>query len=405
MRTRRTRQFGAAALALATGAVLAGCTGSQDTAGTSAGSSTLNVYLYQKPKLFSPLAPANGPDQIVMSMVFDSLLGLDSRSQLQPHLTTAQPTVSPDARTFTFHLKPDLKWSDGKPFTSKDVLFTYNLLANPRSGSAWVGSFAQVKGADAVKKGNADTLSGLTAPDAHTVVIKTTAPNVGAVATLGVLPLLPEHVLGSVPLDRVSKNDFFHRPTVGLGPYRFVTYKTDQYVELKANSRFRSPVNIKRVLLKTVSSDVATAQLGTGEMDLAQISPTDLPAIRKSGNVSVRGIEGIGYTRIAVNQTQKRFADVRVRQALLYAVDRKKIIDKVLAGKGTVVNSSFFGPAAPDDLNPYPYDPAKAKKLLRAAGWDASQPVTLQWVPGQRDRDTTATIVQSQLQAVGVKVS
>lgn len=374
------------------------------TTGGSSASGTLNVYLYQKPKQFSPLEANNGPDQVVMSLIFDSLLGPDASYKLQPHLAADQPTISSDATSFTFKLRSGLKWSDGKPFTSKDVLFTYNLLANANSGSASSSVYSVVEGYDAVKAGTAKTLSGFSAPDASTFVIKTTKPNVGLLGLIGVVPILPEHVLGSVPLDQLAKNDFFNNPKVGMGPYQFVTYKTDQYVELNANPNYRSKVNIAKIFLKPVTSDVATAQLGTGEMDIAQISPTDLPSVNQMKNIKVTAKDGPGYVRMAWNQTSPKFADPRVRQAFLYAVDRKKIVNTVLGGKGTIINSSFMGAALPAGLNDYAYNPTKAKELLKAAAWNPATKITLAWIPGQRDRDTDVTIIQSQLKAVGVDV-
>jgi ABC-type transport system substrate-binding protein len=395
-------------MTLAAGA-LAGCAapgtgGSSTTAGLSA-SGVLNVYLYQKPKQFSPLEAANGPDQAVMSLVFDSLLGPDADYKLQPHLAAEQPIISSDATTFTFKLRPGLKWSDGKPFTSKDVLFTYNLVANANSGSASSGNYSVVEGYDAVAAGTAKTVSGFSAPDDTTFVIKTSEPSIGLLGLAGVVPILPEHVLGSVPLDQLAKNDFFNNPKVGMGPYQFVAYKTDQYVELRANPNYRSKVNIAKVFLKPVTSDVATAQLGTGEMDIAQISATDLPTVQAMKNMAVVAKDAPGYTRIAWNQTKPQYTDARIRQAFLYAVDRKKIVETVLGGKGTVPNDSFVAQPLPAALNDYAYDPAKAKELLKQAGWNPATTVTLGWIPGQRDRDTTVTVVQSQLQAVGVKVA
>jgi len=399
----------AAGIALAAGG-LAGCSGPSTSAGSSpsagsAASSALNVYLYQKPKQFSPLEAANGPDQAVMSLVFDSLLGPDANYKLQPHLAMDQPVISPDATTFTFKLRPHLKWSDGKPFTSKDVLFTYNLVANAASGSASSANYSLVQGYDAVAAGTAKTLSGFSAPDDNTFVIKTSRPSIGLLGLAAVVPILPEHVLGSVPLAALAKNDFFNNPKVGMGPYQFVVYKTDQYVELRANPNYRSKVNIGRIFLKPVTSDVATAQLGTGEMDIAQISATDLPTVQKMKNMTVVAKDAPGYTRIALNQTKPAFADAKIRQAFLYAVDRKKIVDSVLGGNGTVPNDSFVGQTPPAGLNDYAYNPAKAKELLREGGWNPATTVTLAWIPGQRDRDTTVTVIQSQLQAAGVKVS
>jgi len=401
---RRLRRGAAAAVAVAGLVALAACTSDPTSAsgGTGSASDTLSVYLYQKPKVFSPLATANGPDQIVMSLVFDSLLAPDQDFTLQPHLAAALPTLSADSTTYTFKLRPGLKWSDGKPFTSKDVLFTYNLLANPASGSATSGNYATVEGYDAVKAGTAKTLTGFSAPDDNTFVIRSSKPNAGLTATIGSVPILPEHVLGSVPLDRLDTHPFFNQPTVGLGPYTFKTYKTDQYVELTANRAYRSKVNIGTILLKPLTSDVATAQLGTGELDIAQVLPVDAPTVQKMSGVSVDGKDSAGFVRIAVNQAKPMFKDARVRQAFLYAVDRQKLVDKVLSGKGKVINSAIDPEAA--GLQPYAYDPAKAKALLQAAGWKSGTTVTLAWVPGQRDRDTSAAIVQSQLKDVGVNV-
>ncbi|SPT50244.1 ABC transporter substrate-binding protein [Actinomadura madurae] len=388
---------------LAAGA-LAACSSdpTQKSSGGDAG--VLNMYLYQKPKTFSPLAPNNGPDQLVMSFVFDSLYGADASYGLKPHLAAAAPQVSGDAKTITISLKPGLKWSDGTPLTAKDVVFTYTALADPATGSAQAGKFAAVTGAKDLADGKADALEGVTAPDATTVKITTSRPAAGLPGLIGNTPILPEHVLGKVPAKGLGDNAFFTKPTVGAGAFTFVDYKTDQYVELKANPNFRDPVSIKKVFLKPVTSDVATAQLRTGEMDLTQVSPTDLPTVRTMDGVKVVSAKSPGFTRIAVNQSRSRFKDVRVRQALLTAIDRKGLVGKVLGGAGTVVNTSFYGDLASSAGEQYAYDPAKAKSLLSAAGWDASEPVTLSWIPGQRDRDTAATVIQSQLKAVGVNV-
>ncbi|MGH3244562.1 MAG: ABC transporter substrate-binding protein [Spirillospora sp.] len=385
-------------------ASLAACS-SDPTQKTSGGDSgVLNMYLYQKPKTFSPLAPNNGPDQLVMSFVFDSLYGSDASYALKPHLAAAAPEVSGDAKTITLKLKPGLKWSDGQPLTSKDVVYTFTTLADPATGSAQAGKFAAVTGAKALADGKADTLAGLTAPDPATVKITTSRPAAGLAGLIGNTPILPEHVLGKLPAKGLGDNAFFTKPTVGSGAFTFVQYKTDQYVELAANPNFREPVSIKKVFLKPVTSDVATAQLRTGEMDLTQVSPTDLPTVKGMDGVKVVSAKSPGFTRIAVNQSQGRFKDARVRQALLTAIDRKGLVDKVLGGAGTVVNSSFYGDVAASAANAYAYDPAKAKSLLAAAGWDASKPVELSWIPGQRDRDTAVTVIQSQLKAVGVEV-
>lgn len=397
------RRIGAALLLVATLALGSACSDPTATNSGDSGKDTLNIYLYQKPKRFSPLDGPNGPDQQVMSLIYDNLLTVDDQYRYAPRLAEKWD-ASPDGTTYTFHLRKGLKWSDGKPFSSKDVLFTYTILAHPKLGSG--GRLANVAGLKEFGAGQAQSISGLTAPDENTFVIKLAKPDRGFLSAIagGFNHIIPEHVLGSVPLEKIKDHEFWNSPTTGMGPYTFVTYKTDQYVELAANPNFREPVSIKKIFLKPVTSDIATAQLGTGEMDLAQISAIDAKTVEGQPNLKVVTNKGAGFVRIAMNQTQPRFADPRVRQAFLYAIDRKSFVEKSLGGLATVPNSVLLGRFVPEGLNTYDYNPEKAKSLLAEAGWDASKPVTLAWIPGTRDRDDFVTLVQSQLTAVGVKL-
>ncbi|MET0135401.1 MAG: ABC transporter substrate-binding protein [Kibdelosporangium sp.] len=390
---------------IAAAVALAGCTGPQTTTGGATGKSSLNIYLYQEPAgLFSPLAPSSGPDNQVMSFIHEGLLGVDPDYKLQPRLAESY-TVSPDATTFTFKLRQGLKWSDGTPFTAKDVLFTYKLLANPKTTSATAGSYTAVEGVADFVAGRTPDISGFSAPDDSTFVIKAAKPNFGLVALVGAVYIVPEHVLGKEAPDAVAKNPFFRSPTVTIGPYKFVEYKTNQFVHVTANPEYRSPAKIKDVYLKPMTSDAATAQLGNGGIDIASYSPTDLSTVAGFGNVVTQEKPGAGFVRIALNQSKPYFKDVRVRQAFLYAVDRAQVVKTVLAGKGEVRLSNFAKANEPAGLNAYGKDAAKARQLLTEAGWNPEQAVNLQWVHGQRDRDATATIVQSELAAVGVKVN
>ncbi len=395
---------GAVGTAALAAMVLTACSGPSSSSDSGSGSSALNVYLYQEPVgIFGPLAPASGPDNQVQSFISQGLLGVDPSYHLQPVLAQSYQ-VSSDAKTFTFHLRPGLKWSDGKPFTSKDVLFTYDALANPKTGSAAAGSYTAVQGVSDFVAGKASSISGFATPDANTFVIKASKPDYGLLALIGSSFIIPEHILGKDSPEQLGKSSFFRHPTVSIGPYKFVTYKTNQYVHVTANKNYRTPPKIKDVYLKPVTSDVATAQLGNGGIDIASYSPSDIKTVQGFNNVATQVKPGAGFVRIALDQAKPYFADARVRQAFLYAVDRQQIVKSVLDGNGSVQLSDFYAKNAPSNLNPYAYNPAKAKQLLKAAGWDFHRTVELEWVHGQRDRDETAQIVQSQLGAVGVKV-
>jgi ABC-type transport system substrate-binding protein len=401
---RRKLLAGAAGAAAAT-LLLTGCTGPKTADTTTAARSSINVYLYQEPAgVFGPLSPGSGPDNQVMSFLDEGLLAIDPHYKLQPKLAESYQ-VSADATTFTFKLRKGLKWSDGTPFTSKDVLFTYQQLANPKTTSATAGTYTAVAGVSDFVSGKASTISGFSAPDDNTFVVKAAAPNIGLVALIGTAYIIPEHILGKDAPEAIAKDPYFRAPTVTVGPYTFVDYKTNQYVHVTANPQYRNPAKIKDVYLKPMTSDVATAQLGNGGIDIASYSPTDAGTVAGFSGVTTQESPGGGFVRIALNQTKPYFKDVRVRQAFLYATDRAQIVKTVLAGKGEVRTSDFAKANEPAGLNPYTKDVAKAKQLLADAGWDPNQTINLQWVHGQRDRDSTATIIQSELAAVGVKVN
>jgi peptide/nickel transport system substrate-binding protein len=372
-----------------------------------ASGTTLNIYLYQKPKNWNPLAPPNGPDTQVETLIYDALLMVNDNYAYEPRLAQNW-TASGDARTFTFNLRPGLTWSDGEPFSSRDVVFTYKLLANPASGSGQASKFDHVVGIADYRNGATPDVAGFRAPDDNTFVVELDQPNAAFISSISwpFYGILPEHILGSADLKTLSDNPFFLNPTVGMGPFTFVQYQTDQFVELKKNPNYRTPVAIDHLFLKPVTTDVATAQLEKGEMQLVQISPTDLDRVKAIPGVKIDSKAGPGVILMAVDLNQPYLQDKRVRQAMLYAIDRAGIVGQVLAGQASITNTHVMGPpeAIPPGLTQYEYNPDRASSLLQEAGWDPSQVIKIQWIPGIRDRDATVQIVQAQLQAVGMKV-
>jgi len=372
------------------------------------GANTLNIYLYQKPKNWNPLAPPNGPDTQVLTLISDVLLMVNDKYEYEPRLAEKW-TASTDAKTFTFNLRSGLKWSDGEPFSSKDVVFTYRLLANPASGSAHSAKFDHVVGIADYRSGKATDVAGFRAPDPNTFVVELDQPNAAFISSISwpFYGILPEHTLGTADIKTLGDHPFFKNPTIGLGPFRFVRYETDQFVELEKNPNYRGSVGFDRVFLKPVTTDVATAQLEKGEMQLVQISPTDVDRLKSVASVKIESKPGPGIILMAVDlDGAPHLKDKRVRQAMLYAIDRAGIVNSVLAGQASITNTHIMGPAGaiPADLQKYEYSPDKARQLLKDASWNPDQVIKIQWIPGIRDRDATVQIVQAQLQAVGIKV-
>lgn len=388
------------------------CTGPQTTGtggqgGEGGGGSAVNVFLYQKPKgVFSPMAPASGPDFYVQSMVFMPLMQPGPDLQLAPRAAKSME-ASEDAKTFTFKLRDDLKWTDGTPFTAKDVVMTFNLLADAKTGTASSGNFATVEGFDEFKAGTADKVSGFQAPDDHTFVMKSKTANMGLPAL--VVPtamILPEHILGSKKPEEMANEPFFKKPDVGLGPYSVTEYKTDQYVNLKKNPNFPGGVGVDEVFLKPVTNDVAVAQLGTGEMDLASVPASELATVKGMDKVKLSTAKDGGFTRMAVNQERETLKNPKVRQGLMYGMDREAMVKSIFPeGNARVRNSAFDPTITGDGIEQYKHDPEKAKQLLTEGGWDFSKELEVQWIAGGNpDRDAAATIFQAQMAEIGVKV-
>lgn len=408
---RRNRSVAAALAGLAL-LVAAACSGPDEDTGSTGGESgapagdrEVTVQLYQAPRGFSPLLASIGPDHLMEQLHWDSLVSATAEGEYGPRLAESWE-VSPDGKTWTFHLRDDVLWSDGEPFTSEDVLFTYNVYANPATGSAYAGKFSTVTGAAALVDGTADAVAGFQAPDEHTFVIQLDAPNVALLDELvqPILFILPQHVVGELPQEGLADNPFFREPTVGLGPYVFQRWVTNDQVEFAANPEYRDELGLDRVFTQYVTTDVATAQLETGEIDYAQVAAPDVARVEGLDGVTLHRADGPGVLALHTAIDSGKLADPRVRQAIMYAVDREALVEEVLAGEGQVVDTLVHGPewAMPDDLTHYGYDPDKARELLAEAGWDPTTQVRLEIVPGQRDRDTTMTIIAAQLQEVGI---
>jgi peptide/nickel transport system substrate-binding protein len=207
---------------------------------------------------------------------------------------------------------------------------------------------------------------------------------------------------------QLEQHSFFQNPTVASGPFKFVKYETDQFIQVERNPNFWGPpAKLERIFVHIATSDVATAQLQKGEILHTQISVTDTDTLKNAPGVKVANKPAAGIFVMAPMFDGTKLNNKLVRQALVYAIDREGIVQQVLKGYGRVVNSHIIGPewALNPNLNKYEYNPDKARALLKEAAWDANTPVVINWMAGQggRDVENSLLIAQSQLQAVGIK--
>lgn len=369
-------------------------------------------FAYATPATLNPLFSTAGTDQGVERQVYGALVAMTDDSD--PQLELAESVdISDDALTYTFHLRDGLAFSDGTPLTSKDVIFTFTRAIDPRTGSVWRSRFLPIEGAETYDGVNVTEIPGLQAPDDKTVTMTLTKPDVTWLITLGDFAgfcILPEHVFGSIPPDQLQKAPFSLAPGPGAGAFTFGEYQADQYVSLNRNDGYQPPkANIDQLYLPILPQTVtALSQLQNGEIDIAQVPVPDLESVQGNPNLTVSSEPSVMCQFLVPNLTRPEFADKRVRQAMIYALDRESIVKEILLGQATVINSCFFGwkwdNVEPEGLNTYPYDPDKAKSLLQEAGWDSSTKIASQYIPGNPLDETLLNIFVQQYKDVGINV-
>ncbi|QJR17264.1 ABC transporter substrate-binding protein [Pelagibacterium halotolerans] len=304
-------------------------------------------------------------------------------------------STSEDLTTFTFNLA-DATWHDGEPFTSADVKFTFDLAMNAQSGSIFAARLGDVVSVET--------------PDEKTAVVTLSGPNGGFLSTISQLMMLPEHILGSMPAAELAQSDWWSTSPVGTGPFSFVQYVSDQYVELEAFEDYRDGRPQVDQLINRYFADpaAAVAALRAGEIAFTYAEPDDAGSFEDDADFSVIVGDSFVLNYIGFNHRTELWDDVRVRQAVMHAIDRDAIIESLYNGAATKAQCNYVAPQyVPDDLVDYSYDPEKARSLLAEAGWDQINGTReISWVT-YYDSPQVANImaaIQSMLAEVGINV-
>jgi len=357
-----------------------------------------------------PYRASGGAETQVFDLIFSRLIRFDADYTLIPDLAE-RFEINDDASEFTFYLRQNVTWHDGTPFTARDVIFTYRMAMQEGVGASQYNKLSQIQGAAAYRAGEADDVTGLQMIDDYTVKIVLERPNiaflVGAAHNNSLVWILPEHILGDADPATLDQHEFAQNPTVGTGPFRFVEYVPDQYVKTEANlDYFLGAPKLAEVYVVMAAPATQLASLESGELHIMQaISAADAERLADSQVVDIVPTPGVGIFQTAI--MNERFPDKRMRQALMYGVDRATLMDVVLQGQGRLVHQSVIGPewANYDDLNTYAYNPDMARQLLEEAGWDSSRSIELIWEQGFQAIELAAPVFQQQMSEIGVNVT
>ncbi|MFJ4479142.1 ABC transporter substrate-binding protein [Streptomyces xanthochromogenes] len=347
------RSIRATAAAVLAGVLAVGAGACSNPGGGSGGSGKKDsavVGIAYEPETLSPLL---GYGKDGNSKLFDGLLTFDADMKLKPALATALPEVSADRLTYTYKLRQGVKFSDGKPFSAKDVVFTYTKILDPKTNNP--------------SKGELDAVKSVEAQGDDTVVFTLKYPY-APFAERTVLPVVPEHVAAQQDVNSGA----FSRAPVGTGPYTLAKWSKGEKITFAANPTYwgGAPAVKKFTMAVIKDDDVRATRLRAGDLDGAILPPNLAGTFKGDRGKKTYTAKTYDYRNVTLPTGNEVAGDTAVRRALDLAVDREAMVDRILEGAGkpaygpVPTGSEWFaaGTERAHDLD-------RAKRLLDDAGW------------------------------------
>jgi len=321
---------------------------------------SITLGMIGDPVIFNPILSTGGPAGSIINRTYSGLVRSNENLEMVGDLAE-EWAFSDDGLVWTFKLREDVRFHDGEPLTSADVKYTYDAIKDPDYQGIRATEFKPVEKIEA--------------PDDYTVVFYLSEPYAPLLTHLS-YGILPKHIFEQTSIKDMKQNEANMNP-IGTGPYKFVEWQKDQHIILEANEDYygEGPY-IEQVIFKFYQDEqVMLAALEKGDISyMGSIPPDDIERVRDEYADRFEFVEVPynGYYYIGLKQTHPILKEKNVRKALMYGLNRQGIVDDVLLGYGTVVNSCIPPVSwayAEGELEEYPYDPEKAKDLLKEAGW------------------------------------
>lgn len=361
--------------------------GSSSDSGADAGAAskdTLTIAMDVDVDTLHPSDFSTTVEHTILSQLYDTLMFMNPDGAHDPEPRIAEDyEISEDGMDYTFHLRDDVTFHDGTKLTSADVKFSLELYKD----SEYQG--AQVIGLESVET-----------PDDTTVICHLDAPY--SPFLLGVTQVS----IASKAYFEKSEDDFVNNP-VGSGPYKYAGREKGSKVTLEAyDGYYRGEAAIKNVTFEVIPDQSTTAvALKTGEIDFASIESSTIAQLAGDDAIQVEEVGNSGFTYVSMNTEKAPFDDVKVRQAINYAVNRENVVavcyDDEAEVNSNICSKDRFGYS--DDQPQYTYDPDKAKELLKEAG--ITTPYDLGTILVAEKYSNIATVIQNDLKAVGLDVT
>lgn len=372
----------------------------------------VNVGVTNTLESLNPLLLNGGEiNKYATGLMFLPLMELDKDLNFQPML--ADSITTEDNRNFIVHIDEKATWSDGTPVTAADVEYTVLRLASPVIANyAMMYYVFEGVGDDGFVEEGATGIDGVKVIDEKTIQFTTKdtmSLNTFQNSYARYLLTLPKHKIEQYSEAELSTAEWFTKPDVVSGPYIVTDYDVDHYISYTANTEYwKGAPKVEKLNIRIVDGSQIYAGLQSGEIDITQHTMTDIPmqdyeSIEALENVDV--VYGSPVTNQSMFIQTANIPDAKVRQAMLYAIDREKILNELMKGHGEVVDG-FLSSASPyfdETITPVKYEPEKAKALLAEAGWDGSKVLQFYVNSGDSTFVNAATIMAAQWQAVGIK--
>lgn len=356
--------------------------------------------------LFNPLLANTQYDNYIIAATYNGLLQYDDEMNLIGDLA-ASYAISEDGLTLTFALKEGIVWHDGTPMTGEDVQFTLETLKNPEYTGA---------------RSDIGEMIESVSVDGNTVNVQLAQVNAVALSDIGTIGIIPKHIWSPIPVATWQEATDTLKQCIGTGAFKMDSIEEGQHVKLVANDPFYGgTVKSKQLIFKVANKDTVQVELQNGTIDIAEITDmkkADIDAL----SVSTTSFANRLFQYMGFNLRDKRFSDVRIRQAFAYALDRPTIGDALTDGKATLLDTPMIptGWAYPDTsvLNAYAFSTDKAIELLEDAGYTEitadgtrtnkageSLNFVLTYPSGHTGREKAAVVIQDYLKQIGVQVT
>lgn len=354
-----------------------------------------------------PYAQAGGPE--LSWPVFETLVWLDADT-LNYTGCLAESWETSDFQTWVIHLRPNAVWHDGEPFTAADVVFSFELVSNPAVPAVQMYSIDLIQGYKAYQEGKAEHLSGIEVIDDHTVKITLTKPSPQFLLTLARVPMLPAHILSSLPVEANMEWEFWDHP-IGTGPFKFGEKKAGEYMRFdRFDNYWRGEPYLDGIVFRVYKEKgTFLLDLQAGRVDGTSLvypfSLTDDERESIKSNPNLRYFKRPGFTVRGLVFNLNRLPNPEVRRALMLALDvpeLDKIIGLVDPTRSVFAEPRFRSPKV--DKN-FVYSPDEARTILEREGWDFNRELrVITYYTTKPYRDLLAAI-QAYWAQIGVKSS